>query len=572
MVSMWTNEEIEKILIQLDAMELPFKKYCFMLWGKRLKLLGAGSFANVYEAKGREEDKKDYAIKVIGFSQKKVETDDFVRVVKKQRFLGKYQENLVRIYDFAKLRVWFDENNNVMKAGDKAELDGEQGNYLDLQFIVMEKVSPVLWVNHVGKQKLFSGKLAEGNEQEILKLAYEIGNALDRAHKEKLIHRDIKLENIFYSQKEKCYKLGDFGIAKLTTDGAASTIAFTKGYGAPEVVGALEERYDYTADIYSFGMLLFILLNRMKFPGSHNYNVNQQEQYSTGYELPHPECGSNDLYRIVKKMCSFNPDDRYQSMEEVLNELEGVMLSKKVTYKKAHLENSIVIGTILLFAGAILWKMTFAPSLKMDLSFWTYVFLGLVGTRCFVKNEKVKPFTWTGSTILGIVLLFANGFTWWKSLLLIMIIFSEGVFSGMVAGGIFLMNITYLLMHYMTDHSIWNQLTEYKWMAVTLLSLAMVLVMQYYLLNIRIKAVTSMVFKYNIYWIFTGVVYGLMILYGWLVHSKSAVFLAVLLGERIVQFLRSFDLIKTGIVGLIFCLFWVVREHILHNIEKKNSL
>ena len=63
MVSMWTNEEIEKILIQLDAMELPFKKYCFMLWGKRLKLLGAGSFANVYEAKGREEDKRTTLLK-----------------------------------------------------------------------------------------------------------------------------------------------------------------------------------------------------------------------------------------------------------------------------------------------------------------------------------------------------------------------------------------------------------------------------------------------------------------------------------------------------------------------------
>ena len=69
MVSMWTNEEIERILIQLDAMELPFKKYCFMSLGKGLKLLGAGSFANVYEAQAREEDKMDYAIKVIGFSQ-----------------------------------------------------------------------------------------------------------------------------------------------------------------------------------------------------------------------------------------------------------------------------------------------------------------------------------------------------------------------------------------------------------------------------------------------------------------------------------------------------------------------
>ena len=572
MVSMWTNEEIERILIQLDAMELPFKKYCFMSLGKGLKLLGVGSFANVYEAKAREEDKMDYAIKVIGFSQKKVETDDFVQVVKKQKFLGKYQENSVRIFDFVELRVFFDENNNVINAGNKAGFAGETGNYLDLQFIVMEKVAPVLGANRVGKPKLFSSKLTEGNETEILKLAYEIGNALDRAHKEKLIHRDIKLENIFYSQKENCYKLGDFGIAKFTTDGAASTIAFTKGYGAPEVVGALEERYDYTADIYSFGMLLFILLNRMKFPGSRNYNVNQQEQYSTGYELPRPECGSDEFYRIVKKMCSFNPDDRYQSMEEVLNELEGLMISKKVTYKKVHLESSVVIGTIFLFVGTILWKMTYAPALKMELSFWIYVFLGLIGLRGFVKNETIKPLMWTISTILGIVLLFTSGFSWWKLVLLILIMFSDGVFSGMVAGEIFLINITYLLMHKMTDNSVWNQLAEYKWLAVTLLSLAVVMCMQYYLLNIRIKIVTSMVFKYNIYWIVVGIAYSLMILYGWLVHSNSAGLVALVLGERIVQFLRSFDLIKTGIVGLIFCLFWVIREQVLHSVEEKKTV
>ena len=52
-MNLWTKEEIYKILIQLDRMKLPFKNYSFVQENGKLKLLGSGGSADVYEAKSR---------------------------------------------------------------------------------------------------------------------------------------------------------------------------------------------------------------------------------------------------------------------------------------------------------------------------------------------------------------------------------------------------------------------------------------------------------------------------------------------------------------------------------------
>ena len=129
------------------------------------------------------------------------------------------------------------------------------------------------------------------DEEEIINLSYQIGEALKVAHSKKLLHRDIKLENVFYDSKSQKYKLGDFGIARMTDDGMASTTAFTRGYGAPEVVSTLDDRYDNTSDLYSFGMMIYVLMNRLRFPESQNYHVNISVQYAPGYRVPRPETG-----------------------------------------------------------------------------------------------------------------------------------------------------------------------------------------------------------------------------------------------------------------------------------------
>ena len=288
MMNYWTNEDMEAILIQLNHQSLPFRKYEFSALGEGLSLLGSGASANVYEAVTKDKKKTSAAIKVIGFGSRHVDSEAFRHSVEAQRNLGLFENNVVKIHDSIELRVWIEGEHDVVKVEKTGVFDETEpeGHFLHLQFILMEKISPVFSPKKF-KNKLFPDKLETYDEKEMLKLAYDIGTAINHAHKNNLIHRDIKLENIFYEPRGEHYKLGDFGIARTTDNGMASTVAFTKGYGAPEVVGTLEDKYDYTADIYSFGMMLYVLLNDIRFPGSENYHPNVC-QYVQGYIPPDP--------------------------------------------------------------------------------------------------------------------------------------------------------------------------------------------------------------------------------------------------------------------------------------------
>ena len=212
-MNLWTKEEIYKILIQLDRMKLPFKNYSFVQENGKLKLLGSGGSADVYEAKSRISDKKNYAIKVIGFRNQNMDSTEFGDSVWAQREICTFPSYVVKIYAHKELWITFDENDHIVSAEKKKPVKLSRTS-LKLQFIVMEKMIPVIKKNRNGSRNLIPEALEKGEEKEILKLAYDIGTALKGAHHNKTLHRDIKLENVFYSEKKKTYKLGDFGISK----------------------------------------------------------------------------------------------------------------------------------------------------------------------------------------------------------------------------------------------------------------------------------------------------------------------------------------------------------------------
>lgn len=82
--------------------------------------------------------------------------------------------------------------------------------------------------------------------------------AINHCHASGIVHRDIKPENIMIG-KDKELKLIDFGLSKANKDkGKLHTIAGTPFYMAPEV---LDGGYNYKADIWSLGVLLYILLS-----------------------------------------------------------------------------------------------------------------------------------------------------------------------------------------------------------------------------------------------------------------------------------------------------------------------
>lgn len=341
----WTKEDIESILLQLNKLQYPFPNYPFSVADGKLQCIGKGSSAYIFEAKNRKHPEKSYAIKVIGFGDKYMDSNSFFSTIEIQKEIcGIGNEDVVQLYGGVELWVKIQGDNQVVEVFRNKAPESEE-RILHLQCIVMEKLIPILSVRKM-EYSLEPPALQRFDEKEIVKLAYEIGRALERAHARKHMHRDIKLENIFYDAATRKYKLGDFGIARMLQRGFASTAAFTTGYGAPEVVDLLGDKYDYRADIYSFGMVLYILLNELRFPDSQTYRPNIS-QYMQGYVPPLPVRGADKLCEIVLKMLAFRPEDRYQSMEEVLNALDGLYYRPLLEYQREHRKAPLYLGLLL---------------------------------------------------------------------------------------------------------------------------------------------------------------------------------------------------------------------------------
>jgi hypothetical protein len=348
-MSLWTTDDKNKILLQLEEMKLPFALVSLARnENGGLKLLGHGGSADVYEAVCHPAG--SCALKVIGFESQGIDSDMFRESVNAQKQLA-MSVSAVQIYDSTQLWVTLDEHDNVVSAS-KNEPKETAGTCIKLQFIAMEKLTPVLERTQAGKIVLTPEKLARIDEREILKLAHDIGNVLQSAHRKKILHRDVKLENVFYSKVTRTYKLGDFGIAKKTSDGFASTVAFTKGYAAPEVLHTPDnDRYDNTADIYSFGMMLYVLTNRCRFPDSNTYSVNYDVQYGSGYTLPRPYRITDEFFAVISKMCMYNPDERYQSMDEALADIDSILYGKSTSYAKKNKRQTFAAGVLSLLIG-----------------------------------------------------------------------------------------------------------------------------------------------------------------------------------------------------------------------------
>ncbi len=159
-------------------------------------------------------------------------------------------------------------------------------------------------------------------EEDVFKLAKDICTALSICTAKGIIHRDIKPDNIFVDEYGN-YKLGDFGVArKLEKTMDSMSRKGTYSYMAPEVYR--EEHYDTRADIYSLGTVMYKLLNNNRDPfiDANQALVTVNERSSAlarrrrGETLPPPAFASPEATRIILKACAFNPDDRYDTVDE----------------------------------------------------------------------------------------------------------------------------------------------------------------------------------------------------------------------------------------------------------------
>ena len=178
-------------------------------------------------------------------------------------------------------------------------------------------------------------------EIDIINLGIDICEALQNCEKVGIVHGNIKPENIFVS-KFKEYKLGDFILAQKI--GTESTMMNKNDYlfSSPEVYRNYAP--DNTADIYALGMVMYYLLNHNRVPFMPEYpnkitlkDRNQAMlQRVNGEEIPKTSNMSNELYTILKKMCSYKKEDRYQTAEELKQDLKKIQKEEEKTIEDSY--------------------------------------------------------------------------------------------------------------------------------------------------------------------------------------------------------------------------------------------
>lgn len=549
----WTNEEIEHVLLQLETMNLPFYNYKFSKSDNGLEVIGKGGFGLVYKATSRLGNDK-FAIKVVGFGDKTVDFREMHKVLKKQEDISSVHDNIVKIYAYKQVDIKLDDNNKIIdvKCIGEEDVDELGTEYLRLMFIVMERITPVLKFDQNGNAIIYPSKLADAKKKEVCKLVYDIGKALQVLHKRNILHRDVKLENIFYDEKTKNYKLADFGISKITSMGTAKTIAFTKGYGAPEIVGAMDAKYDTTVDIYSLGIVMYLLFNDLSFPDSSRYIANLKEQYSSDYVVPKPQKASDEVYEIIVKMTKYDPKERYQTIDLVLNDIEDVIVQKGVGYMSNHIGGQYVIGAVLLFLGVVLTNIIYDGLINIEMSIGMVIFMSLMLVLSILgilgkEDIHIRAIM----LITGIVLCVVNQSSILNWIVLFVLTYSSWQFLLLVLGGVMVTYLTDLFLEaelisgYMMD--------EYKWLMLLTVTLAIFTLIECMVLKDRNIESAKLYFKKNTYRKYVVAIYLCMILSG-------------LMGD-----FEEFNLVLVGMIGFIINCVWVIRQDIMCKVELKNS-
>lgn len=142
-------------------------------------------------------------------------------------------------------------------------------------------------------------------------------SALKHMHGQRIIHRDLKLGNIFLNSNLEV-KIGDFGLAtQLTYDSERKkTICGTPNYIAPEVLQGGEAGHSYQVDIWSLGVVLYTwIIGKPPFETS-DVKTTYKRIRDSIYYFPDRVKVSDEAKDLIKRMLQKNPDER-PSLEEI---------------------------------------------------------------------------------------------------------------------------------------------------------------------------------------------------------------------------------------------------------------
>ena len=238
--------------------------------------MGRGAFSTVYKIKSKS-DNTIYCLKKINI-KKTPDRKNEVNILSKLN-----HPNLVKYI---------------------SSYEDEEGIYIIMEFCIYGDLYSLLHI--VKKKKVYV------NEEIIWDIAYQCLLGLEYLHSNQIIHRDIKLLNIFMS-KNKIVKIGDMGMSKILDkkEMKLSRVG-TPLFLAPELIK--KEKYDFKADIWSLGCSIYHLAKTI--PPFNDENLVKLGQAIINDNPPKlPECYSEELGNFINKLMTKNKKHRPTAAE-----------------------------------------------------------------------------------------------------------------------------------------------------------------------------------------------------------------------------------------------------------------
>ena len=160
----------------------------------------------------------------------------------------------------------------------------------------------------------------------VLDVVSQVGDALDYAHANRVVHRDVKPANILITQEGRV-KITDFGIARLDSSNLTQEgqLLGTPNYMAPEQIQGKE--VDHRADLFSLGVVLYEMLTRHKpFQGENLTVVSHRIVYDQFTPLrEYARDLPPGVDRILGRALEKDPGKRYQWAKEMVDDLRRVV-------------------------------------------------------------------------------------------------------------------------------------------------------------------------------------------------------------------------------------------------------
>src|SRR3954452_17779752 len=194
---------------------------------------------------------------------------------------------------------------------------GEDGGYPYIVFEYVEGETLKARINRVGALDV----------QEALAYAIEVARGLTVAHARRMVHRDIKPQNVLIDAEGRA-KLTDFGISRqLEQDGMTATgrVLGTTDYVAPEQ--AMGHPVDQRSDVYSLGVVLYeMLAGQVPFSADSQVGVAMKH---VNEELPDVQQRRPELSAaaamVVERATAKDPAERYQGVAEMIDDLSTAL-------------------------------------------------------------------------------------------------------------------------------------------------------------------------------------------------------------------------------------------------------